>query len=46
MSTIHIVPKQGDLDADDKKIMVDGMLAYHESKGHKRTVNTFSALRD
>lgn len=33
-----------DLSPNDKKIMVDGMLAYHASKGHPRKVDQYSVL--
>ena len=34
----------GEPDEADKKVMVDGMLAYHASHGHERKVEHYSAL--
>ncbi len=37
----------GELDPEDKKIMVKSMLAYHASKGHPRKTEMYSvALKD
>lgn len=47
MDELKFVPINGELSLEDKKIMVDGMLAYHASKGHPRKSETFSvALKD
>ena len=34
----------GDINLEDKKTMVDGMLTYHASKGHPRQTETYSVL--
>jgi len=47
MEDIKLVSIDGDLNDHEKKIMVDGMLAYHASKGHPRKTDTFSiVMRD
>ena len=47
MDELKYIPINGELNAEDKKTMVDGMLAYHASKGHPRKTETYSvALKD
>jgi ribosomal protein S18 acetylase RimI-like enzyme len=35
---------EGEIDPQDKAVMVEGMLGYHASKGHPRNVDTHSIL--
>ncbi len=35
---------EGEPNQEDKKVIVDGMLAYHANKGHHRKSETFSIL--
>ena len=44
MTDITFTPINGEPDPEDKQIMVDGMLAYHSSKGHPRKTDTFSVV--
>ena len=44
MSDLIFSTTTEDLAPDDKKIMVDGMLAYHASKGHPRKADQYSVL--
>lgn len=44
MKNIKFVTLNGELNPADHKIMVDGMLSYHASKGHPRKSETFSIL--
>ncbi|MFA5828698.1 MAG: GNAT family N-acetyltransferase [Candidatus Shapirobacteria bacterium] len=47
MNEYKLVFQDGDLKEEDRKILVDGMLAYHASKGHPRKKDVFSiVLRD
>ena len=42
MDTLKFITKEGDPDPKDFKALSSGLLAYHESKGHRRTWKTFS----
>lgn len=44
MDTYKIEKIDGELNPEDKKVLVDGMLAYHASKGHPRKTDTYSIL--
>lgn len=44
MSEYRIETINGDLKPEDKKVMVDGMLSYHASKGHPRKTEQFSII--
>ncbi len=44
MSEIKFEPINGELGAEDKQVMIEGMLAYHASKGHPRKSDTYSVL--
>jgi ribosomal protein S18 acetylase RimI-like enzyme len=44
MEDLMLVSHEGELNPEDKKVMVDGMLAYHASQGHPRKVTTSSIL--
>lgn len=44
MSDLVIEVINGEPKPEDKKIMVDGMLSYHASKGHPRKTELFSIL--
>ncbi|PIQ73442.1 GNAT family N-acetyltransferase [Candidatus Roizmanbacteria bacterium CG11_big_fil_rev_8_21_14_0_20_36_8] len=44
MNNYRIEKIMGELDPEDKKVMVDGMLAYHASKGHPRKTEVNSIL--
>ena len=44
MSNLQFVVMSGEPDPNDKQIMVDGMLAYHASKGHVRKTDQYSIV--
>lgn len=44
MNNFSITPIEGDLNPQDKQVMIDGMLAYHASHGHPRKTDTFSIV--
>ncbi len=44
MNNLQFIPIEGEPNPEDKKIMVDGMLAYHASKGHPRKSETYTVL--
>lgn len=44
MDNYKIETVNGVLNPEDKKIMVDGMLSYHASKGHPRKTEVYSIL--
>lgn len=44
MSDLHFIQVNGEPNPIDKQVMVDGMLAYHASKGHVRKSEAFSIL--
>lgn len=44
MEDLQFSSTDQDLSPDDKQIMIDGMLAYHASKGHPRKVDQYSVL--
>jgi ribosomal protein S18 acetylase RimI-like enzyme len=44
MENLQLLNHEGELNPEDKKVMVDGMLAYHVSQGHPRKVETSSIL--
>jgi ribosomal protein S18 acetylase RimI-like enzyme len=44
MSSLKLIPSNGELSASDKQVMIDGMLAYHASQGHERITETFSIV--
>lgn len=44
MNNLKFIPIEGDPNPEDKKVMVDGMLAYHASKGHPRKSDTYTVL--
>lgn len=41
---LKFVAVEGEPNPEDKKIIVDGMLAYHASKGHPRKSEVFSII--
>lgn len=47
MDNFKLEKINGEPKAEDKKVMVDGMLAHHSSKGHPRKTETYSiTLKD
>lgn len=44
MNDFTLVPIEGDLNPEDKKVLVDGLLAHHKKSGHPRTSDVFSIL--
>jgi len=44
MSDLQFLPINGEPNPEDKQVMVEGMLAYHASKGHVRKSETFSVV--
>jgi len=44
MDTYKIEKIDGELNPVDKKVMVDGMLAYHANNGHPRETQIYSVL--
>jgi ribosomal protein S18 acetylase RimI-like enzyme len=44
MNDLKFIPIEGEPNPEDKKVMVDGMLAYHASKGYPRKSDTYSIL--
>ncbi|MFZ2200083.1 MAG: GNAT family N-acetyltransferase [Microgenomates group bacterium] len=44
MNDFNFITINGEPDPVDKQVMIDGMLAYHASKGHVRKSDAFSIL--
>ncbi len=44
MNDLQFIPINGEPNPIDKQAMIDGMLAYHASKGHVRKSETFSVV--
>lgn len=44
MTNFQYIQMDKEPDPQDKQIIVDGMLAYHASKGHPRKTDSFSVL--
>ena len=44
MSEYKFVAIEGEPESDDMKVLVDGMLSYHASKGHPRVVTKYSIM--
>jgi len=44
MNDYRIITIEGELEPVDMKVLVDGMLSYHASKGHPRKVDKYSIL--
>lgn len=42
MRNLRFVAKDGELDPEDKKALVNGLLSHHESQGHKRKTDIYS----
>lgn len=42
MSNLRFVTVEGEPNPDDKKVLVEGLLSHHASKGHPRKSELFS----